>query len=76
VYRGWGAEAPVLIGQTTAEELNDLSFAAGSMGPKVSAATRFVERTGRRAAIGALDEIQAIVDGMAGTQVLYGKETS
>jgi carbamate kinase len=42
------------------------------MGPKVEAACRFVERTGRRAAIGALTEINEIVDGSAGTQVVPG----
>ena len=47
-----------------------LPFAAGSMGPKVEAAVRFVEATGNRAAIGALDHIEAIVDGTAGTQVV------
>jgi len=40
------------------------------MGPKVEAAIRFVEATGSRAAIGGLDEIEAIVAGDAGTQVV------
>ena len=40
------------------------------MGPKVEAAIRFVEATGNRAAIGGLHEIEAIVDGEAGTQVV------
>jgi carbamate kinase len=39
------------------------------MGPKVEAACRFVERTGGRAAIGGLAEIERIVEGTAGTQV-------
>jgi carbamate kinase len=39
------------------------------MGPKVEAACRFAEATGRRAAIGALDEAPQIVRGEAGTQV-------
>jgi carbamate kinase len=42
------------------------------MGPKVDAAVGFVERTGTRAAIGALEEIVEIVDGNAGTQVVPG----
>jgi len=42
------------------------------MGPKVEAAARFVERTRKRAAIGGLDEIGAIVEGEAGTQVVPG----
>ena len=51
-------------------ELDSIDFPAGSMGPKAMAASRFVERTGNRAAIGALDQIEAIVDGTAGTQVV------
>ena len=46
------------------------SSPAGSMGPKVDAAARFVEATGGRAAIGSLAEIEQIVDGTAGTQVV------
>ena len=60
VYEGWG----------TAEQRRDstgsrptscapMDFAAGSMGPKVDAAARFVEATGKRAAIGALADIEA-----------------
>jgi carbamate kinase len=40
------------------------------MGPKVDAACRFVEVTGQRAAIGSLTDIEQIVDGTAGTQVV------
>jgi carbamate kinase len=40
------------------------------MGPKVQAAVRFVQNTGNRAAIGALDQLEAIVKGDAGTQVV------
>ena len=40
------------------------------MGPKVAAAMRFVERTGKRAAIGGLADIEGIVEGTAGTQVV------
>ena len=44
------------------------------MGPKVEAACRFVEATGGRAAIGSLTQIQQIVDGEVGTQVVPGTE--
>ena len=37
--------------------------------PKVDAACRFVEATGKRAAIGGSADIEQIVDGIAGTQV-------
>jgi carbamate kinase len=40
------------------------------MGPKVDAAVRFVSATGKRAAIGALADIEAIVEGRAGTSVV------
>jgi carbamate kinase len=40
------------------------------MGPKLEAAVRFVEATGNRAAIGGLNEIEAIVAGDTGTQVV------
>ena len=45
-------------------------FAAGSMGPKVEAAIRFIEGGGRRAVIAHLDAAQAALAGEAGTQVL------
>jgi carbamate kinase len=45
------------------------SFPAGSMGPKVDAACRFVEATGKRAAIGALKDLAAILRGEAGTTI-------
>ena len=54
----------------TPSELRKLAFAAGSMAPKVEAAVRFVEGTGKQAAIGGLAEIEAIVDGNAGTRVV------
>jgi carbamate kinase len=70
VYRDWGTKRQRRIERATARELRTAEFAAGSMGPKVAAAVRFVERTGRRAAIGGLDEIAAVVAGRAGTQVV------
>jgi carbamate kinase len=39
------------------------------MGPKVAAACRFAQKTGKRAAIGALDDLDAIVRGAAGTTI-------
>lgn len=51
------------------DHLQDGQFTAGSMGPKVEAACRFVERTGGRAVIASLDDVGAAVRGDAGTQV-------
>jgi carbamate kinase len=75
VYSGWGSPEQRKLERTTPEELRALDFAAGSMGPKVEAACRFVERTGARAAIGGLAEIEDIVKGSAGTQVVPARET-
>jgi carbamate kinase len=69
VYADWGTPEQRRLERVTPAELQEFPFAAGSMGPKVKAAIRFVERTGGRAAIGALADIEAIVDGNAGTQV-------
>jgi carbamate kinase len=74
VYADWGTPQQRALGRVTAEELRRAEFPAGSMGPKVDAACRFVEATGGRAAIGALTQIQQIVDGQAGTQVVPGTE--
>jgi len=72
VYFDWGTTDSRLIRESTPGELKHYTFPAGSMGPKVEAACQFVEETGKRAAIGALGEIQAIVAGDAGTQVHPG----
>ncbi len=70
VYDGWGTPEQRRLDRVTPEELRSMDFAAGSMGPKVDAAARFVEATGKRAAIGALADIEQIVAGHAGTSVV------
>lgn len=57
------------ISRATAAEMRARQFAPGSMGPKVDAACRFVERTGQTAAIGALDQAEAVLAGTAGTHI-------
>jgi carbamate kinase len=69
VMRGWGTEAAAPITRVTPSELRTLELANGSMGPKVEAACRFVEATGRTAAIGSLEDAVRIVAGEAGTIV-------
>ncbi len=39
------------------------------MGPKVEAAVEFVRATGKRAAIGSIDDITGTVAGTSGTQI-------
>jgi hypothetical protein len=60
---------PRPVRRTTPDELRARKLAAGSMGPKVEAAARFAEQTGRAAAIGALDEAALLLDGVHGTTV-------
>ncbi|MFF8811276.1 carbamate kinase [Streptomyces pactum] len=69
VERDHGTPHAAPITHTTPAELRGHDFPAGSMGPKVEAACRFVELTGDMAAIGALQDAQAILDGTAGTIV-------
>jgi carbamate kinase len=70
VYAGWGTPDQRRLDRMTPDDVRDQQFAAGSMGPKVDAAVRFVEATGKRAAIGALADIEQIVEGVAGTSVV------
>jgi carbamate kinase len=74
VVADWGTPQAQPIHEIEATALRVVAteqmFAAGSMGPKVEAVTRFVERTGGTAAITSLDLLSAAVAGEAGTRVL------
>lgn len=72
VYKEWGTSQARSIRQTTPEELRGIRFATGSMAPKIEAACRFVEATGKLAAIGALEDAVAIVRDHAGTSIRPG----
>jgi len=71
---GWGTADPRPLGEISAADLRRLArqghFAAGSMGPKVEAVTRFAERTGRLGVITSLPRIADAVAGRVGTRVL------
>ncbi|MCW2867980.1 MAG: Carbamate kinase [Marmoricola sp.] len=69
VMTGYGTPGQRALAAVTPADLAAEDFPAGSMGPKVAAACRFVERTGGRAAIGSLAAAAQVVDGTAGTQV-------
>lgn len=68
VYLDWGGDSEKIISKTTPEEISKYSFDKGSMGPKVEAACSFVERSGQRAVIGSLKDIEKMVSGISGTQ--------
>jgi carbamate kinase len=69
VYRDYGTPQQAAIGRTTPDELQELTLAAGSMGPKVEAAIEFANRTGRRAAIGTLAQLGGVIAGELGTRI-------
>ncbi|SDH02410.1 carbamate kinase [Pseudomonas benzenivorans] len=69
VYLDWGLPTQKVIARAHPDALEQLAFAAGSMGPKVQAACAFARHTGKPAVIGALDAIQGIVQGTAGTRI-------
>lgn len=70
VIDGFGSAGASPVTRATPTELRALRLPAGSMGPKVEAACRFAEATGRLAAIGRLDDAEALLRGTAGTTVL------
>jgi carbamate kinase len=76
VQRGFGTERAEPIERMTAKEARELlgagEFGAGSMGPKVEAAVRFVEQGGGRAAIGDLDSAVAVLAASSGTSIVSG----
>ena len=74
VQRGFGTEQAEELERLTVAEARTFidagEFGAGSMGPKVEAAVAFVEAGGGRAAIGDLDEAEAVLEGAAGTTIV------
>ena len=60
------------LGRVTIGELRAMTFAAGSMAPKIAAACDFVEAGGAFAAIGALDRAVELSTGTTGTVVVRG----
>ena len=69
----YGKPTQKAISEAHPDELERLGFAAGSMGPKVQAACEFARHTGKVAVIGSLADIEAIVQGTAGTRVSTAK---
>jgi carbamate kinase len=76
VQRGYGSLMPEDLDRITTAEAKALlrkgEFGAGSMGPKVEAAVRFVTGGGDRAVIGDLAEALPALRGEAGTEVVAG----
>ena len=69
VYLDWKKPTQRAVRRAGLRALDPKTFPAGSMGPKVESAIEFAERTGKTAAIGALEDIERIVHREAGTIV-------
>jgi carbamate kinase len=70
----YGTPEAADVGTVTVDEMRSYAaeghFASGSMGPKVDAACRFVERGGQRAVITDLEHLTAAIHGDGGTVVV------
>jgi carbamate kinase len=69
VMTGFGTPHQQALKRATPRGLAGHAFAAGSMAPKVAAAIAMA-KTGKRAAIGSIADIEAILAGNAGTWIL------
>ena len=77
VYDDFGGPGEKLLDRLTVgearERLGAGGLGAGSMRPKLAAATHFVERTGGSAVIAALDDGLEALQGRAGTWIVSGR---
>ena len=69
VYRNWRQSGQEKLDVLSPEDVAALDLSAGSMRPKVLAASEFVKATGNPAVIGALSELASLLDGQAGTLI-------
>ena len=69
VFVDWGLPTQRLIVNAHPDALGAMSFAAGSMGPKVAAAAAFARESYGDAYIGALDDFANMAHGKSGTRV-------
>ncbi len=69
VFMDYGTPDQRVIRAAHPDAIEALDFAAGSMGPKVLGACRFVRETGNMSAIGRLSDLKEIMAGRAGTLI-------
>jgi len=74
VYMNFGTGKQTPIGRIQAAEMRALldkkTFPAGTIGPKVEAAVRFVEKGGEKAIIAGLDQAEDALKGKTGTTIV------
>lgn len=69
VYLNWGTDEQEALRFTNPEQLSELEFDAGSMGPKIAAACEFVNATKGQVGIGCLTDGANILKGECGTLI-------
>ena len=78
VAKNFGKQEQQELGQITVSEakkcFEEGQFPAGSMGPKIEAAIRFIEGGGKRATIGHLEEALSALRGETGTHIVPDQE--
>jgi carbamate kinase len=72
--RGSGTPDVEPLHQIALEDLEQLSFPAGSMGPKIEACKRFGKAAGSAAAGGVISDAEAILHGKAGAKMRLGRQ--
>jgi carbamate kinase len=72
VMNHYGTASATPIREASPGWLRARVFPAGSMGPKIEAVCRFVETTGKVAAIGQLTDVMALLAGKVGTMIVPG----
>ena len=74
IYEDWLEVEPRRLTRVHPFALMAMDFASDTMGAKVKAACDFVMKTGREAVIGDLEDIDALIEGEAGTVVTLNCE--
>ncbi|MCC6236348.1 MAG: carbamate kinase [Dehalococcoidia bacterium] len=69
VHLDWGSARARRVRYASPAALRAVAFEPGTMAPKVEAACRVAEATGRTAYIGSLDDAAQLLEGTAGTAV-------
>lgn len=72
VHTGWGTPDDRTLAEVSPDMIDHRDFAPGSMGPKVQACSEFVASNGGVAAVGRLGDVEAILEGSAGTRFRAG----
>ncbi len=69
IYLDWHSPEQKRLGRVTIAELAQHNFPAGSMAPKIEAASRFMRAEGKLAIIGALEDAGIMLEERAGTSI-------